>query len=190
MSLSKFSGVFNAFDYAYGVNPQVPALQVIAGSNAGGTYSVTLAFGKVFAADGRAIVPVAGVPIGIGANSSYEVITPSAVSNPTPNVYGTCIITGTFTNAHSMGDQVVSGDGGLQEAVTSAIAYGGGLVALDARFGQAVGVADTVAALTTYLATFNSLSAAVSLLDWRGVTLAKSYHAATSSAYAAVTTIT
>jgi predicted RecA/RadA family phage recombinase len=183
MALTKFSAEFNAFNYAYGVNPEIPAFEVIAGSNVAGTYAITLGLGVVSTPDGRPVSPVAGVPITIGSGTSTEVVTPTSVVNPTPLQYGTCIITAAFANAHGQGDLVRSGDFGLQEAATAAKAYGGGLVVLDAKFFQAAGLA-TSAALTTYLATFNSLSAAVKILNWSGLSGALAYGAASASPYA------
>jgi len=183
MALTKFSGEFNAYNYAYGVNPDIPAFEVIAGNNAAGTYGVTLGLGQVSTPDGRIVQPAVGVPITIGSGASTEVVTPTSVVNLTPTQYGTCIITAVFGFGHGQGDLVRSGDFGLQEAATAAKNYGGGLVVLDAKFFQAAGLT-TSAGLTTYLATFNSLSAAVKILNWSGLAGALAYGAAAASPYA------
>ena len=189
MALTRFSGEFNAWNYAYGVNPIIPPFQVIAGSPTSGTYSVTLALGVVSTPDGRAVSPVAGVPITIGSGSNVETITPSAVSNPTPLVYGTCVITGTFANAHGLGDEVKSGDFGLQEAATAASKLGGGLVVCDRDFFAAAGLS-TNANFTTFVTGYNSVSANVTILNWGGISGALSYKNSTpGSAYASSTVV-
>src|SRR5580704_780240 len=140
MALTKFSAEFNAWNYAYGVNPLVSAFEVISGSPSSGTYSIALGLGVVYTPDGRPVSPVAGVPITIGSGSNVETVTPSAVSNPTPTLYGTCIITATFAYGHGQGDLVKSGDFGLQEAATAAASFGGGLVVCDRQFFAAAGL--------------------------------------------------
>jgi len=188
MALTKYSAEFNAFNYAYGVNPETPAFQVISGSPNSGTYAITLALGVVYTPDGRAVSPVAGIPITIGSGTSIETVTPTSVSNPTPTIYGTCIITAAFSFGHGQGDLVRSGDFGLQEAATAATAYGGGLVVCDAKFFQAAGLT-TNANFTTFVTGYNSLSARVTILNWGGLTGALSYSAAASSAYASTTVV-
>jgi hypothetical protein len=183
MPRTKFAAEFNAFNFAYGVNPDTPAFEVIAGNNAAGTYGVTLGLGVVYTPDGVAVSPQVGVPITIGSGASTEIVTPTSVVNLTPTQYGTCVITAAYGFGHGAGDLVRSGDYGLQEAAAAAKAYGGGLVVLDAKFFQAAGLT-TSAGLTTYLATFNSLSAAVKLLNWSGLSGALAYGAAAASAYA------
>jgi len=187
MALTKYSAEFNAYNYAYGVNPETPAFQVIAGNPTSGTYAITLALGVVYTPDGRAVSPVAGIPITIGSGTSIETVTPTSVSNPTPTIYGTCIITAAFGFGHGQGDLVRSGDFGLQEAATAATAYGGGLVVCDAKFCQAAGIA-TNANFTTFVTGYNSLSANVTILNWLGIPGALSYNNATpGSAYASTT---
>lgn len=189
MPRTKFSGEFNAFNYAYGVNPDTPAFEVVSGAAAGGTYSVTLGLGVVYTPDGKPVSPVAGIPITIGSGTNIETVTPSAVSNPTPTIYGTCTITATFANAHGQGDLVKSGDFGLQEAATAAKSYGGGLVVCDQAFFQAAGIT-TNAGFTTFVTGYNSLSANVTILNWGGISGALSYKNSTpGSAYASSTVV-
>lgn len=188
MSLSKFSAEFNAFNYAYGINPDVPAFQVISGNAAAGTYAVTLALGVVYTPDGKPVSPVVGIPITIGSGINAETVTPTGVSNPTPTVYGTCIITAVFGFGHGAGDIVKSGDSGLQEAATAALAYGGGLVYCDRQFWQAAGIT-TNSGFTTFVTGYKSLSANVTILNGGGITGALSYTAAAASSYASTTVV-
>ncbi len=187
MPITKFAGEFNAFNYAYGVNPDTPAFQVIAGSPSSGTYGVTLALGVVYTPDGKPVSPVAGIPITIGSGSSIETVTPTSVTNPTPTIYGTCIITAAFGYGHGQGDLVRSGDFGLQEAALAAKADGGGLVVCDQKFWQAAGIT-TNAGFTTFVTGYNSLSANVTILNHGGIPGALSYNNATPGlAYASTT---
>jgi len=187
MALTKFSGEYNAWNYAYGVNPETPAFEVIAGSNAGGTYAVTLGLGVVYTPDGRPVSPVAGIPITIGSGTNVETVTPTSVVNPTPTLYGTCLITAAFTNAHGQGDLVRSGDFGLNEAATDAVNNGGGLIAVDAKLCQAAGIT-TNAGVITFVTTYKSLSASTTVLNKLGISGATSFSAAAASNYANNTT--
>jgi hypothetical protein len=186
MSQTKFSGEFNAWNYAYGVNPDIPAFEVIAGNSAAGTYAVTLALGVVYTPDGKPVSPVVGIPITIGSGINAETVTPTGVSNPTPTVYGTCIITAVFGFGHGAGDLVKSGDFGLQEAATAALAYGGGLVVCDRRLWNAAGLT-TNANFTTFVTAYKGLGLGVTILNWGGISGALSYTAASGSSYASTT---
>lgn len=190
MAASRFSGIRNAFDYAYGQNPLINSLSVVGGgSSAGGTYSITLALGSVFTADGDRISPTVTTPITIGAGASQETVLPSSVSNLLPDVYGTCVITATFANAHGIGDQVRSGSAGIVEAMNAAHALGaafGGLAMVDAR--SAGLVSATHAALVTYLATLKGWLN-TTLLDYTGVSGAVSFKSASDGANLAATTV-
>jgi hypothetical protein len=186
MARTKFSGEFNAFDYAYGVNPETPAFQVISGSPSAGTYSITLALGVVYTPDGKPVSPVVGIPITVGSNSAIETVTPTGVSNPTPTLYGTCIITAVFAYGHGQGDTVRSGDFGLQEAATAAFAYGGGLVVCDRKLFQAAALT-TNANFTTFVTAYKGLGLNVTVLNWGGISGALSYTAASGSSYASTT---
>lgn len=182
MALSKFSGVRNAFDYAFGVNRQVPALKIFSGgSAAAGTYSITLDYGSIVAIDGSKIALTAKMPINLGNGTTNETITPTTVSNLTPDVLGTCVITGTFGQAHGVGELVNSGDSGLSVAGEAAAAGGAGLVAVDISWAKAQAATLTHAGMNTAITALKSVSAAVTVLDWSGFTGALSYTAASGS---------
>lgn len=131
---SKFAGIYNASDFAYGVNKTVPALQVIGGPNTiVGAQSLQLAFGYTQTSDGIVFNPLnTNAPILVGGNSSSETVTPSAVSNSTPTIYSSSSLTGTFAFLHGNGDSIRSGTAGLQEALNVARGAGGGVVIVDA----------------------------------------------------------
>lgn len=136
MASTQFGGSFNALAFAYGVIPSNPSSgQVISGPVATGSASVTLAFGYVTTFDGIKYSPYnTNAPILIGEGSASETVTPSAVSNSSPDAFGTCIITATFAQLHGIGDQVRSGTVGLQEAINYVAGYGGGNVIVDAKW--------------------------------------------------------
>lgn len=170
---SVFSGIASAWDFAYGVNPQVPALQVDIGTTATGAGTIILKFGNIQTSDGRRLMPFStNNSITVGNGSNAETVTPSAVSCATPTFYSTCAITATFSNTHGQGDAVASGTFGLAEAVTYQHTNGG-LVAVDGRWKIAGGVVGTI----TGQSGWNN----VTILDWRGTTLAKSYASTGSS---------
>jgi len=91
-------------------------------------------FGSIFALN---------VPLLIVDGASTETVTPTAVSSPTPAGPSAvnpinCSFTATFTNAHSAGVTIMSGDNGLFEAVNDAVAQGFGLVTVDGSSGLTV----------------------------------------------------
>jgi hypothetical protein len=150
---TKFAGLFNAGEFAYGINKTTPALQVIGGPNTTvGAQALQLAFGYTQTNDGLVFNPLnTNAPITVGGNSSTETITPSAVSNSTPTVYSSSSLTGTFAYLHGNGDSIRSGTCGLQEALNYAGSIGGGTVIIDAGWvalggTQAMLVAATVPA--------------------------------------------
>jgi hypothetical protein len=133
MALSRFAGMYNASAFAYGINPQVPALQVINGPAVTGSGTLTLVYGTFSTADGTQVTPLnTNAPITVGGNSNTETVTPSAVSASTPLIYGTATVTATFTYVHGNGDSIRSGTCGLQEALNAASGFGGGEVIVDA----------------------------------------------------------
>ena len=182
MAHSRFSGIRNAFDYAFGLNPNGPAgFEVIAGSNTAGTYTITLGTAVGETADGQAIVISTATPITIGVGSSTETVTPTAVA---PGIIpNQLLVTATFAYAHGFGDVVRSGSFGLAEAVQAARAAGGGIVAVDGQWAQAGGVNATITATTGYTN--------VTILDARGTAsgAAFSYKAASNGAVYAATTV-
>lgn len=175
----QFAGVRNAFDFAYGVNPNVAPLRVDIGNTATGSQTITLAFGNVNLPDGTVLMPLATTaPITVGVGSNAETVTPSAVSCATPGQYDTCTITATFSNTHGVGDLVSSGTFGLVEAVNAAHTLGG-LVAVEGKWAQAGGSTSTI--------TGNKGFTNVSVLDYRGTTNAVSYTSASNGAAMAAT---
>lgn len=192
-----FGGLYNAFDFAYGVQPNVPALTVTQGQNTSGTYSIALSSGTITLGDGTIVAPLAiGIPIVVGIGASQETVTPTGVSAAcsTPNApQNACLVTAVFTQAHNTGDLVASASNGLQEAALYATGKGGGLVVLSpAWFKQYA----SIAAGRTAIATFNSLGSTYHVLDYSGnstgstTTAAHSWFNATAgSAYAATTIV-
>ena len=149
-SPSNFAGRYNAGDFAYGINKTVPSLQVINGPSATGTATLTLIYASVATNDGVVFSPLnTNAPIIVGGDSAMETITPSAVSAPTPLVYGTSTLTGSFTYQHGTGDQVRSGSCGLQEALNLCDSKGGGLVVIDAGWVKLGGTQAMVEAAVT-----------------------------------------
>jgi len=133
MALSRTNGFYNAYEYAYGAaGPTTPdTLKVYVGTTAAGAASLTVNYGQIGLSDGTNLAPFAiTTPITIGLGANAETVTPSAVSNPTPGVYGSCVLTATFANVHGSGDPIASGSIGLQEAINAAAAAGGGTVVL------------------------------------------------------------
>jgi hypothetical protein len=147
MAISRFAGIFNALDYAYGVRGGGAALQVLNGSTTAGTYTLTCSPTSLYTSAGLAIPISAVCPIQIGGDSQQEIITASAVST---NNLNQLLITGTFTYAHGTGAQVSSGTYGLQEAILAASKYGGAQVAVDAAWFQAGGTQAILNAATQY----------------------------------------
>src|ERR1700688_981792 len=75
-------------------------------------------------------------PILVDVGSVQETITPTASSgctSPQNQTSGgsTCVISGTFNNAHGQGAIIQSGTFGLQEAINDAVLGGGGVVVID-----------------------------------------------------------
>jgi hypothetical protein len=164
---TRFAGLANAADYAYGVTAAVSPLRVDIGNTATGAGTVTLAFGFVTLGDGTMLTPLSTTaPIVIGVGTNAETVTPSAVSCATPLIVDTCTVTATFSNLHGIGDLITSGTYGLVEAVNAQHTLGG-LVAIDGRWVQIGGSTGTI--------TGNKGFTNVSVLDWRGTTAAVSY---------------
>jgi hypothetical protein len=114
---------------------------ILAGNTATGSQTITVCPAMFALPDGRVIQPMApanGVfaPVTIDAQSALaETVTPTAYSLVAPQS-GTgnvpcAAITATFANLHSASlstSQVISGDQGIQEAISDASVNGGGLV--------------------------------------------------------------
>lgn len=181
---SKFTGIRNANDFAFGLatssgtGPQ--PLRVLVGNPGAGTYTITLDYGVVFTFDGKSFLPLSTTSsITVGSGANQETISPSAITNPTPGVYGTCQLTAVFANAHGNGDPVATATYGLSEAVLDAHVLGG-LVAVDGAWAAAGGVTGTITGAKGFTN--------VCVLDWRGTTGAVSYKAASNGAAMAATT--
>jgi hypothetical protein len=146
---TKFSGLYNASQFAYGIHPNLPPLLVVSGPNTTtGAQALTLAFGSVATPDGLVFSPLnTNANILVGGDSAVETVTPSAVSTSTPLVYGTTSVTSTFANLHGMGDQVCSGTVGLQEALNYVgSVVGGGIVVVDETWYKLGGTSTILAA--------------------------------------------
>ena|SRR5579859_5722478 len=179
MAISRFAGLFNAAEFAYGTSiSEAPALQVVQGSTSTGAYTIVCSPTSPASSGGTVIPVTVNTPITIGSDSGVETVTPTAVST---NNLGQLLITATFTYAHGTGAQVRSGTYGLQEAAEYAKARGGGLVVLSPAWFAAEG--GHSAGLTALVAQ-KSLSTLYTVLDYSGVSGAKSYTAASGSVYA------
>lgn len=106
---------------------------VVNGNSATGSASITVQVAKINLPDGRTIFPYnIYSPIIVGNVSNQELVTPTAVSNCYYNSStgnGQCQITASFANTHGFGDPIMSGTGGMAEAVYDAYLAGGGIVA-------------------------------------------------------------
>lgn len=190
-----FAGDANAYSFAYGVNPNVAALQVdlAGGPTSAGVATLTVSFGNVALVGGTVITPLstsAAITVGTGANA--ETVTPSAVSCTTPQVYQSCYFTATFTNAHGTGDRVASASYGITEAGLYLVGkLGGGTVSIDGTLLKAAGVTFTHAAVNTFITGVKSGGATAIALDKSGISVtgqgALSYQAAAGSVYASTT---
>jgi hypothetical protein len=174
---TSFKGIYNAFDFAYGVNGAASgALQVTEGSNASGTYTVKCSPAVLQSADGKPITVSTTTPISIGAGAGWETVTPTAVSTDSS---GRLLITAAFANAHGAGAQIRSGSAGVVEAMNYVHSIGGGLVAIDGVATAALGGATAMrTAIHTYAGWAN-----VTVLDYSGpnnttASVAHSYYAA------------
>lgn len=144
---TRFAGYYNAVNYNYGgAGADAPGpLQVLTGTSVIGAGTVTLNFGQVALSDGSNVgVLNINAPITVGA----ETVTPTAVSNPTPGVYGSATVTATFALVHGSQESVSSATVGLQEAINAASAAGGGIVVVDAAWFALGGTAAILAAAT------------------------------------------
>lgn len=179
MAVSIFSGAYHALDFAYGTAfSGAPALQVISGSTASGTYTLTCAPATLKTSDGVNIPITVNTPITVGAGSGTETVTPTAVST---NNLGQILITAAFSNAHGAGAQVRSGTYGLQEAAQQAVsaANPGGLIVCSPAWFKVNG---GTTAGRTVITTSKSLATGVyTVLDWSGATGALSYRANSGS---------
>lgn len=144
-NITRFAGIYNALDYAYGVPGSSPGgLKVSVGNVATGAQTITLDFGYTTLSDGTKIYPIStNAPITVGS----ERVTPSSITCLSPNVYSTCQIRATFSQLHGPGDNVASGTHGLQEAINAAATLGGAIV-VDGKWTTAGGTQGMIDAAT------------------------------------------
>jgi len=133
-NVTTFNGINKATSFAYGYG-NVPALTVgLPGGTAGTSYALTLNYGQITTPAGIVFNPLSvTTPISVGVGTSFETVTPTAVSCSTPLIYQTCTVTATFTYAHGTGDVVRSGTFGLQEALNYSTT-GGGQAGIDSAW--------------------------------------------------------
>jgi hypothetical protein len=151
MALAVFAGRYNATNYAYGCNGvNVPALNLGSYSASGSGVSFNVQYGFTYTPDGRYFTPLnTNAPINIGDGSAVDTsVTPSTVTNNTPQSLNTCIIAVTTSNAHGVGEPISSATYGLQEAINAASALGGGLVVVDPAWTTLGGTSAMIAAAT------------------------------------------
>lgn len=142
---SYFGGQYVAVNFAFGVVDN-EAISVHNTPVTAGVRALAVAFGLCSTHDGIPFYPLAtNAPVRVGSDSNAEIVTPSAVSNPS-EAYGGMNFTATFSNAHSEGDPVASATVGLQEAINLAEANGGGVVIVDASWTAAGGTDAMVSA--------------------------------------------
>ena len=180
MALSQFAGLVSAAQFAYGTSiSDAPALQVLQGSTSTGAYTILCAPPSPASSGGSLIPVTVNTKITIGSDSGIETVLPTAVST---NNLGQLLITATFTYAHGTGAQVRSGTYGLQEAAEYVKARGGGLVVLSPAWFAAEGGHSS--GLTALVAEKSLATSTYTVLDYSGVSGAKSYTAASGSVYA------
>ena len=168
-SQSFVGGKFVARNYVY------PGVAIAPGvNNPAGAATITLHQGSVRLADGRSIVPwTAGgfnilgepgpypaIPITVGAGTTKETVTPTAVSGcfiGAPNDIS-CKITATFANAHGTGEVVTTGSAGIDEAALDAAFWGGGVVSVDSSANFYLGGAQSVTAAMAAAPVMNTVT--------------------------------
>jgi len=185
VSQSVSNGIASAWDFAFGLKNSVNPLILSSANTGTGSQTYQVELGQSVAADGTVILPlvVNGV-LNVGLGSTAETVVITAVSNPTPSIPNTATFTAVFANAHSAGEPITSGSGGVQEAANNRRGAGGGLVSLTPSWFLWAG--GHSAGLTT-LVTYKSLSNLVTLLDYSGIPGVFSYNAAANSVYASTT---
>ena len=136
--LSRVADRFVASNYNYPTTSNY----VVVGNSSTGSATISIKVAQLALGDGRDIYPYAiSIPIIVGGTTNQELVTPTAVSNCISTGaagYGTCQITASFTYTHGGGESVISGTGGLAEAVWDAANAGGGTVVIDNQWNAAV----------------------------------------------------
>ena len=161
MARSRFAGMYNAVDFAYGcAGSAAGPLSIAQGNSAAGVSAVILNFSYTDLLDGTILSPVAtNTPINFGIGANQELLTPSAVGSSTLLGGINQSVTANFANVHGIGDVLSSGTFGLQEAINYAYAKGGGSVIVDGRW--------TLMGGTTAMIAAAALQTGVTILDLR-----------------------
>ena len=141
-TVSKFGGLFNAIDFAYGCGDGFPPpLRVDLGTQAAGAAgTLTVGAGFTQLSDGTIIWPLnANAPITIGIGAGADLITPTSTAGAPNSTQDSVTVTLTATHAHGAGDRIASGTFGLQEALNYASLMGGGQVIVSGKWNTLAG---------------------------------------------------
>ena len=141
-AVSRFAGLFNAIDFAYGCGDGFPpSLKVSQGSQAAGAAgTLTVGAGFTQLSDGTIVWPLnANAPINIGIGAGADLITPASTAGGMNSTQDAVTVTLTATHAHGAGDRIASGTFGLQEALNFASLMGGGQVILSGKWNTLAG---------------------------------------------------
>lgn len=157
---TRFGGMYNASDYAYGVSGAPGPLMVQTGNSTTGSTSITVQIAYATLGDGTKLFPLGTVgntfTIGTGANSTLESPTITGQSNCGFDAgYATCTVTASFTYVHGSGEPITTATFGLQEAVNAAHGAGfvprsGGTVMLDPAWTGLGGTNATISSATPF----------------------------------------
>ena len=140
--ISRFAGLFNAIDFAYGCGDGFPpSLKVSQGSQAAGAAgTLTVGAGFTQLSDGTIVWPLnANAPITIGIGAGADLITPTSTAGGMNSTQDAVTVTLTATHAHGAGDRIASGTFGLQEALNFASLMGGGQVIVSGKWNTLAG---------------------------------------------------
>jgi len=132
--LARVAGVLDASNFAFGINPSIPAAQVSNSPGASGAQTMTLYSPNIVLGDGSYFNPFSTTaPLTFDIGSNAETVTPSSVATIAQGPAGLTVnITATFANVHGQGCRVTTGTAGLQEAINYAnTENGGGIVVVD-----------------------------------------------------------
>jgi hypothetical protein len=156
---TRFGGLYNAVDYAYGLAGTPGPLVIQTGNSSTGSASIMVQYAYTTLGDGSLLYPLstsAPITIGSGAAGTLETVTPTGVSNCNINVYATCTVTATFSFVHGTGEQITTGSYGLQEAINAAHGGGfstpnsGGTVLMNQGWASIGGTNATISAATAF----------------------------------------
>lgn len=149
---TRFAGRYNAWDYAYGIQPGVTALQLATGNATTGSATITLVSAWTTLSDGTRVFPVTTTtPILVGVGTTQDSVTPTSVSSCNYDAgYATCQVTASFTYTHGTGELVTTGSYGIQEAINAANGNGGGTVVVDRNWANNGGTTAKITGATAY----------------------------------------